>query len=102
MKTCSRCQQSKPLAEFMRQAEAKNGRGCYCKPCNAARARDWRKEPGNQAKANAASLRWRKNNPEAWRRHVRKRNIKVRFGLTVEEYDEIVSRPCQICGSTNK
>ena len=50
MKTCSRCNESKPLEEFQRRARNKDGHTNLCKPCkreydnNYYRQNDYRKD----------------------------------------------------------
>ncbi len=39
MKPCTRCQETKPLAAFGRDASRKDGRQHYCRPCRVALSR---------------------------------------------------------------
>jgi hypothetical protein len=39
MKTCRDCQVEKPLADFYRHSETRDGRAAYCKPCVRERVR---------------------------------------------------------------
>lgn len=43
-KRCSRCKKVKPLEEFSRNANHKDGYGCYCRLCAAEYAKEWRQK----------------------------------------------------------
>lgn len=52
LKTCGQCGETKPLAEFSQGGgrahyKTKDTTHSYCKSCNAARAREWRKSHKN-------------------------------------------------------
>lgn len=77
MKFCSGCSKEKPLEEFHKNKNSKDGVGSMCKECARAKSRAWnaknrerKKESGkkwhreNREKANQASAQWRQNNPE--------------------------------------
>ena len=61
-KTCTKCEQLKPLEDYYHSKSCKDGRQSSCKACHKARARKWKKE--NPEKARAANRKWRKENPE--------------------------------------
>lgn len=76
-KTCAKCKQTKPLAQFGRDRSRKDGLTCWCKMCkNIADRERYRADPekenartsqyqkNNRAKANAWKRKWRKANPE--------------------------------------
>jgi hypothetical protein len=47
LKTCRQCKESKPLDEFNRRAESKDGRAPRCRLCTTARRRQiYREGPG--------------------------------------------------------
>lgn len=62
MKTCSKCKTEKPLTQFSKRVEGRDGHRAQCKECRAKIARAWL--DANPAKHNAASAKWRKKNPE--------------------------------------
>jgi hypothetical protein len=46
--------------------------------------------------------RWRKNNKRKASTTYRTYYARKKFGLTLAEFDEMQSRPCEICGITGK
>lgn len=59
VKTCKDCGETKPLEEFNRHKQTRDGRNVYCKPCHRARAKAWQRGPGKQSHAEAVK-RWRR------------------------------------------
>lgn len=60
MKTCRKCGETKPLDEFHRRKDAKDGCRNDCKKCAVARVKEWgAKNPGKQLEA---FRRWYKRN----------------------------------------
>lgn len=45
MKTCATCGKDKPLAQFPKRKDSKDGVRSYCKPCYAARIKEVRAAP---------------------------------------------------------
>lgn len=54
-KTCTKCGESKPPSAF-------SPKSCYCKPCNAERAREYHAR--NKDRANASARAWKAANPQ--------------------------------------
>jgi hypothetical protein len=111
-KVCTKCGASKPLSEFHRQSGARDGRRPDCKVCNLAlqRARREAAPELNRARVRA----WREANPGRDRERMdrftatakrplsnRRSHLRRTYGLTVEQYDEILAAQgggCAICG----
>jgi hypothetical protein len=83
MKRCADCKRTKPYEEFPRNKNSKDGYHCYCKACNNARTRESRQRLHGGS------------------RHY---HLKRRYGIGVNEFDELVLRQdgvCAICGRPN-
>lgn len=82
-KTCSKCEQAKPLDEFHVHPHGKHKRQSRCKACQCAYTKDWYKADPARA------------------RDVAKRSkIRIKYGVEVEELDamfERQGRKCAIC-----
>jgi hypothetical protein len=112
VKTCSRCRVSKPLAEFGVERAREDGRRNYCKICAADHLREYRqREPerfreyekrrDGESRRQRDRERWpQRSERESATRARFARKIRKNFGITLEEYDALVSNPCQLCGST--
>lgn len=68
-KKCSSCGKRKKVEQFHKHSRTKDGLQSYCKAC--------------QKKKKA---QWHKDNPERYRNQ----NLKKRYGITVEQVDEMV------------
>jgi hypothetical protein len=80
MKCCPDCGETKPLDEFPRNKNSKDGRHTYCKPCHNARG-----------KATYERL-------YGGTRHY---HLRRRYGIGADEFDDLVRRQggaCAICG----
>ena len=74
-KQCTKCNQTKPIAEFNKQAKAKDGYQPYCRPCQSEISKDWYKE-----------------NPS--------KNYLQKYGITIEDKAEMAKAQgdrCAIC-----
>lgn len=81
-KLCRRCGEAKPLEAFYRDAAARDGHRPECKACTSARRKAW-----------YASNRERKEAE-------RSGHLRRTFGLTLEEYEQLLAAQggrCAIC-----
>lgn len=81
-KSCTKCQEVKPLTEFDKQKSGKYGRRSHCKSCREA----YRKSPEG-------------------RREQKNRNLKREFDINLSQYEVLYDRQkgkCAICGTKTK
>lgn len=109
MKTCSSCLDEKPTSSFGRDKRRKDGLRGECRECRKGEYERWkasataeqRDRRRRQNRENMRSLyangyRTSGRYPEAARRA----NLRVKFGMTVEQYDKMLldqSGSCAIC-----
>ena len=71
MKYCRKCQKRKPIVDFHRDKNKKDGRTYQCKPCAKKTFQIFMSKPGNRKHHNATKMKnWRKNkkkNSVAWK-----------------------------------
>jgi hypothetical protein len=73
-KTCTKCRESKPRAEFCKDRSSKDGLFSHCKGCNRQRLAAWYAANAERHRANAAA--WVKANPERYRTNTAKRSTR--------------------------
>jgi hypothetical protein len=89
MKQCSVCKETKDFDQFYNYKTSKDGKSYRCKACD-----------------DVARKKWSTSNPEKAHLSQRQRNLKQRFGVDLEWYEEQFKKQnysCAICKSkTNK
>ena len=112
MKVCKKCGVTKPLDDFYKMVGMRDGHRNECKACNLKAKADRHRrnpEPGRER-----ARKWAQDNPERVaartqryrddgrrQRNDRRYHLKRRYGLTVEQYDEMLAAQggvCAICG----
>ena len=79
---CYDCGQELLLSQFNKNAARPDGYGVYCKKCEYARCKRYRKT-------------------DKGKKRMRKGHLKATYGITLDEYDQMVIRQknrCAICG----
>ena len=120
LQTCSKCGQSKPVEAFSRSARAPSGYLRQCKDCKNAYLREylansedqrrkarkrqweWRQDPENRAYENAKGYDRARQDSGRQALASRKHLYKKLYGITIEEYDQMVidqGGGCYICKS---
>lgn len=84
IKKCTVCKGEKPLDCFYNYKRSKDGKAYRCKICD-----------------DEARKRWKQNNPKTAHRSQRNRNLKHKYGVDIDWYDNQLKRQkggCGICG----
>lgn len=80
MKTCRLCGVEKRPEEFYTLKRNKDNKDTRCKECVAEKQKLLYHDTKDPAK-------------------IRERNLKIRYGITVQEYEELISDGCFVCGT---
>jgi hypothetical protein len=118
-KICARCRNSKPIFEFHLNSSSRDGHQHWCRECSSVHhslqrnsnldterlkeahwRREWRRK--NPEKAQEYDRQRRLENKDKFLEREHRRNLKRRFGMTVEQYEELLAFQngvCGICGS---
>jgi hypothetical protein len=103
-KVCNKCHLELPLSLFTVANKAKGWLLGACKKCASARVRAiYASNPAYRTKQKANSEGWAKANPERAAVLRRKSDIKRRFNLTPEQFDQLLAAQdtkCALCGAT--
>lgn len=91
MKTCLKCNQTKPLEDFVKNTASRNGRESTCKACAAIATRAWKQNNPEKAKlAYAKSKVWGIQNSDRVNASKSKNRAKRKQRLVLWE-DELTS-----------
>jgi hypothetical protein len=94
---CTKCHKELHFREFRKDPKTLNGRRSICLHCDRAYARDYQHRTKQYA-------RWNAENPEGKLRISKRFRLRERYGMTLEEYEDMLRRQqgrCAICGSSD-
>ena len=113
-KRCNNCGDSKPVSDFYRQGDMRDGYRNNCKSCHLAQHKTWYER--NRTYEIARVGRWQRENPERvndvqrknrlrrgeeYRKLEREGHLRRKYGLTLNLFEALVSAQlgnCAICG----
>ena len=88
MKKCTKCGKQKPLSEFYKQKITLDGFAYKCKAC-----------------ANMYVKHWKINNPKKHKIHQKRRDLKSKYSLSLEQFNKMLvlqDNKCEVCNTTFK
>lgn len=91
MKHCKKCNESKPSDSFHKDKRSRDGLYVYCKECNKAKSRAWNAD--NRDKIADRDRKRRQADPN----YDRSRNYKAKYGITLEQYNEMFANQGGVC-----
>lgn len=95
MKTCTRCGESRPVADYRHSDQTRDGLGIYCKPCRKL----FGQEKYERLKLDPVKFERRR---AYLKEHHRRQHLQRRYGLSLEAYEEMLCRQdgrCAGCGA---
>ena len=100
-KVCAKCKTRKPASRFSQDKARTDGLYSYCKECKAAMTRSYNEKNREDVRGRQ---RARNKTPQG-RRATRSNNLKAKFGISVQEFDQrfrAQDRCCAICKRRRK
>ena len=114
-KYCKKCDTTKPVSEFHKNAVSKDGLALYCRQCKNQMGKEWRKSNPDYKKDPNYLKEWRKNNPDKvkeWKKNnpdkvkeYARRGRPRQYGITIEDYNNLLDQQnnrCAICRGENE
>ena len=95
-KHCGGCNTDKPLDDFHKNSSRKDGRSTQCKVCINTRNKVWYTK--NKERHNALG----KANYNANGEKYRDRNYRKKYGITLEQYNQILENQNGLCALCNQ
>lgn len=99
MKRCPTCRVEKDESEFIRNRSTPSGVGGYCRPCAAERAK---KRRLNDPRAAVYAKDWSRKNKDKMRVYRRRNLLKNQYGLSIEDYEQMVEAQNGLCAVCEK
>jgi hypothetical protein len=101
-KTCNKCGATKISEDFFRDSGIADGRSTICKACKQGNTMEWRAR--KREEYNEYMRQYRRRHPAKYEQE-RNRGLKVRYGISLETYNEMLSSQdgkCAICSAEPK
>lgn len=96
MKNCSKCNQQKPTSEYHKDKRNSDGLYGWCKTCACEKSMLYRQNNIEKVRENQRAAR--NKNPDAYKN----KSLKYTFGITLDEYNELLEKQNYVCAVCNK
>lgn len=98
-KVCTKCGVEKPLSEFNKHKASKDGHQAHCRECKKEHAAQYWQD--NKERLLEKQKAFRDEHRDRYRKMYRSHRYKKEYGITHDEYDQIMSKQkCDICGTS--
>lgn len=99
MLKCTLCLETKPIESFSKDKYKSTGRRSQCKECNKKdHIKRYTTDP--EGEKNRTKI-WRENNKDTLKLSYRKWSLKKNYGLTLEDYSNILKSQNNVCAICN-
>ena len=91
MKVCNKCNMEQPIDNYYKQTGARTKEGYRRPTCKSC--------------VNKQSIAWSKANPDKVKKHRRKQRLKQNYGISLEQYQEMLiqhNNKCAVCNEEHK
>lgn len=92
MKVCTKCKENKPLSDFQKQKNTRDGLRYDCRTCHVKTTQEWYQRNRDKVRAGQKT--------EDARIKRRNRLMRKRYGITAEQYQSLLDKQqyrCAIC-----
>lgn len=94
-KICTKCGVEKPISKFRKRAPNSNRLRCWCKTCTARYDTSRENTVDGKEKRKGFRKKWKMS--EKGKHSARKWDIKHNYGITLEQYDNILEKQNGVC-----
>ena len=98
-KWCNSCKLPWPEENFVKSSTSSDGFAPTCKSCRSKYMR--KRYERDKDKINAKSKEWQLKNPERIRQTKQRYKLKSKYGITEEEYRELIQKQKGLCANDN-
>lgn len=99
-KVCTKCYKEKSLEDFPIRKETRDGRRNICKECIREYCHNrYRMIPNVREASLKATKKWGDKHPECRKKINQKQSLKRHYGITLEEYAEMLTKQNGVCAS---
>ena len=101
MKTCRKCKETKPLTEFYKNKDSKDGHLNACKKCQSEQMKESHSENRDERIKKMKDYNSKPENKE----RARCLQLQRRFGITLDDYNQMFTEQngcCAVCGKHEK
>ena len=96
-KKCSDCKVKKPISDFSKHKQHKDGLHSWCKNCLSKRNKTYQKKWRDSGKANITRNKWYENNRDKYNQMHLKSRLKRHYNLTLQQFNQMLEQQKGVC-----